>query len=187
MNGKRLAQEPLREPHAETAEPGPSKSAPARGKEPGLHRNLPQFMPKGSQFRTYNLLDTVHTACDCTYMPKRPIQLRVDEADLENWRAKAAEQGQDLSEWIRGRCNGSSDHEDVPSARDVGATRRSTPAVDRPEKRSRRRGHSTLRQIEDVTHDTLRSTLELAGSCRHGKKFGRVCLDCGGIAKEGIR
>ena len=37
---------------------------------------------------------------------KEPIQIRVDEEELLAWRWAAAEEGETLSSWIRGCCNG---------------------------------------------------------------------------------
>lgn len=36
---------------------------------------------------------------------KKPIQIRVDDSDLEDWTRKAGEADLSLSEWIRRKCN----------------------------------------------------------------------------------
>jgi hypothetical protein len=38
-------------------------------------------------------------------MPKRLRSIKVDDADYDTWRQKAAEAGVSTSEWIRERCN----------------------------------------------------------------------------------
>jgi hypothetical protein len=38
-------------------------------------------------------------------MPKRLRSIKVDDADYDIWRQKAAEAGVSTSEWIRERCN----------------------------------------------------------------------------------
>jgi hypothetical protein len=65
-------------------------------------------------------------------MPKKPIQLRVAESDLEQWQKRADEAGESLSEWIRERCNQNSD---VSGMGGVPVEGRSTPAPERPKSR----------------------------------------------------
>lgn len=36
---------------------------------------------------------------------KKPIQIKVDEADLTSWNERAEKAGLSLSAWIRGRCS----------------------------------------------------------------------------------
>lgn len=117
-------------------------------------------------------------------MPMKQLNLRVNEADLEDWKQKAGKAGMDLSTWIREQCSNSgpekASNENRSSqngARDSGVSvvERGV-AVPRGDRRTRTRTPGKFKHVEDVTHATLRKT------CKHGTEKGWNCGLCGGMA-----
>ncbi len=72
------------------------------------------------------------------------LKIRADDDDLAKWKARAAAAGMDFSKWVRAELDG-----------EPGAAKISTPEID-SERRAGRRGKSTVKVIEDVTHTALR-------------------------------
>jgi len=65
-------------------------------------------------------------------MPKRPIQIRVEDAELAEWNLRADNAALSLSAWIRERCNANGDDKAVRRDGDLDLGQRSAVASPRP-------------------------------------------------------
>lgn len=79
-----------------------------------------------------NHLTSVPTSDICTHMLNVTWKLRVSEEELGQWKEKAAKSGMLLSEWIRAKCNGSSEHKEVRESRAVSTSSRREPVTAEP-------------------------------------------------------
>jgi hypothetical protein len=84
---------------------------------------------------------------------KKPIQVRVEEADLAAWKKRAEEAGLDLSGWIRERCN--QDDQDVRGVPGVSVDGRSAsaPRGHKSEPSDARSGEDVLRRVPSPVAD----------------------------------
>lgn len=119
---------------------------------------------RGLASRTYKSLDFVRTLSYCTYM-KKPIQIRVEDGDLEDWTRKAGESGKSLSAWIRERCNGVADNK-AEGMRGVAGV----PAV----------AGSFIAEVGDVP--IAEKPKAGVRTCVHGVAKGWHCWQCRGVA-----
>jgi hypothetical protein len=76
---------------------------------------------------------------------KKPIQIKVDDADLAAWNTKADEAGLSLSAWIRERCNADSNGQAVRGTDSTRVAERSSRAPGKPKLSGPPIDYNTLR------------------------------------------
>lgn len=94
----------------------------------------------------------------------KPIQIKVSDTDLANWKSSAQQDGMGLSEWIRGRCNANDRTQPVRDSEPVRLVQQSTSAPERP----------TRSTAASDTRDAI--ALEVAR--KNGHPVGCECFHC---------
>jgi hypothetical protein len=109
------------------------------------------------------------------------IKFRLPSAELEEWKRKAGENGESLSEWVRGRCN--EERSAVPDVQRV-----------EPVREAKRREPAADAMGQPCDHDfgygpgkcpyahCRNANPKAVARCKHGTEKGYRCWQCGGKA-----